>query len=463
MKALPTAFLEALRAALPDDALQTGRAATLAYGVDNSAFHGEAQAVAWPTGHEQVEAILAACHAHGVPVVARGRGSNTTGASVPVHGGLVLSFERMNRILAIDPGNRAAVVEPGLLNGDLQRALAPHGLFWAPDPTSAPWSSIGGNLACNAGGPRAVKYGACRDNLLALRAVDGRGRGFRSGAAVTKNATGFDLARLLVGSEGTLALITEATLLLRPLPQARRGLRAVYRDTVAAAEAVARLMAQPVTPAAVEFMDEAALALVRQRGVDLPDEAGALLLLEVDGRAATLDEDVGAITEAARGEGLIALDSAADASALADLWAARKALSPALKSLAPDKINEDVVVPVSRLPDLVAACRQLAAAHPIAIVCFGHAGNGNLHVNLMFDRADPVQAAAAAQCLDAVFERVLALGGALSGEHGIGLGKRDFMARALQPATLDLMRAIKRQFDPAGLLNPGKLLPDATP
>lgn len=456
--ALPAALLDRLRAALPADGLLLDPASALAYGVDNSSFRGVAQAVALPTTHTEVEALLQACAEHAVPVVARGRGSNTTGASVPSAGGLVVSFERMRRILAIDPANRVAVVEPGVLNGDLQEALRPLGFFWAPDPTSAPWSTIGGNLACNAGGPRAVKYGACRDNLLALRAVDGRGRGFRSGAAVTKNATGLDLARLLVGSEGTLALITEATLLLTPLPQARRGLRALYADVEAAAEAVARLMAQPVVPSALEFMDGAALDLVRARGVDLPD-AGALLLVEVDGRRQALDDAMDAVATAARGRGLVDLEIAADPAALTSLWAARKALSPALKQLAPDKINEDVVVPVAQLPALVAATRVLEREHPLRIVCFGHAGNGNLHVNLLFDRTDTAQAAAAQVCLQSVFATVLALGGMLSGEHGIGLAKRDFMAGALDPVALELMRAIKRQFDPDGLLNPGKLLP----
>ncbi len=457
--ALPAALLAQLQQCLPPDALLTDGASSLAYSIDNSSYVGTAQAVALPKTRAHVEAIVAACYAHRVPLVARGRGSNTTGASVPTHGGVVISFERMNRIVAIDPANRVAVVEPGVLNGDLQAALAAHGFFWAPDPTSAPWSTIGGNLACNAGGPRAVKYGACRDNVLALRAVDGQGRDFRSGAAVTKNASGFDLARFLVGSEGTLALITEATLLLRPLPQSRVGLRALYRDVESAAAAVARIMAQPAAPSALEFMDAAALSLVRERGVELSADAGALLLIEADGRADALVADIEAIQAAAQGDGLISSKVARDSAALAALWGARKALSPALKSLAPDKINEDVVVPVARLPDLVAATRALEREHPLRIVCFGHAGNGNLHVNLMFDRRVADQAQAAETCLHALFEKVLELGGTLSGEHGIGLAKRSFMSRAIDPVALELLRAIKRQFDPAGILNPGKLLP----
>ena len=448
-----------LAAILPADALLRGAAERLAYATDNSKREGLPDLVALPETHEQVVAAVQACAELGVPLIARGRGSNTTGASIAPDGGLVLSLERMQRILAIRPGDRAAVVEPGVVNGELQHALAAQGMFWAADPTSAPYASIGGNIACNAGGPRTLKYGSARDNLLALRAVDGRGRAFRCGAAVTKNSTGFDLVRLLAGSEGTLAIITEATLKLTPLAEARRGLRALFHSVDAAAAAVARLMAQPVLPTTLEFMDDAAVRLVRERGLTLPAQAQALLLLDVDGRAATLDDAVAALRAAAAGEGLLAFEAAGSEAELESLWAARRALSPALRSVAPDKINEDVVVPVSRIPDLLARVRALSAEHAIPIVCFGHAGNGNLHVNLLFDGAAPGVRLRAEACLNAVFGAVLDLGGTLSGEHGIGLAKRDFMARALDPTTLELMRAIKAQFDPGGILNPGKLLP----
>lgn len=454
---------ERLRGVLAADALLHGIAERQAYATDNSRREGRPNLVALPDTHEQVVAIVRACHELGVPLIARGRGSNTTGASIAPQGGLVLSLERMQRVLAIRPGDRAAVVEPGVLNGELQKALAPHGFFWAADPTSAPYSSVGGNIACNAGGPRTLKYGSARDNLLALRAVDGRGRAFRAGAAVSKNSTGFDLVRLLAGSEGTLAIVTEATLKLTPLPQARRGMRALYASVDAAAAAVARLMAQPVLPTTLEFMDDSAVRLVRERGVDLPVAASAALLLDVDGREAALDDAIAALHDAARGDGLVEFRAANNAAELEALWAARRALSPALRAIAPDKINEDVVVPVSRIPDLLARVRQLAAEFALTIVCFGHAGNGNLHVNLLFDGSRPGVRDSAERCLDAVFSAVLALGGTLSGEHGIGLAKRDFMTRALDPTCLDLMRALKAQFDPKGILNPGKLLPEAAP
>ena len=299
--------------------------------------------------HTQVEALVRACRAHRVPVIARGRGTNTTGATVPVHGGVVVSFERMNRILRIDPDNRLAVVEPGVLNGDLQRALAPRGFFWPPDPTSAPWCSIGGNLACNSAGPRAVKYGSPRENTLGLRAVAGTGEGFRCGTYTSKGATGYDLTRLLIGAEGTLALITEATLKLTPKPSALRTLRATYRDVASAAHAVARIMAQPVTPCALEFIDDVALKLAHAHGGDSVPLAGAMLMIEVDGEPDSLASAVDAVSHAARGEGLEQLHVAQTAEDAQALWSARKALSPAQRTISPNKINEDVVVPVSQI------------------------------------------------------------------------------------------------------------------
>ncbi|QDH70966.1 FAD-binding oxidoreductase [Marilutibacter alkalisoli] len=459
MTGLPAALDRELAALLGDGWL-TDPGERFTYGYDNSRREAMPDAVALPRTTAQVQALVRACRRHRVPIVARGRGTNTTGAAVPVAGGVVVSFEHMDRILDIRPGDRCAVVEPGVLNGDLQAALVPHGLFWPPDPTSAGYSTVGGNFACNAGGPRAVKYGASRDNVLALTAVTGAGELIRCGSATTKGSTGYDLQRLLVGSEGTLALIVEATLRLVPAPVERRAIRALYRDVAAAAQAVARLMAQPMTPSMLEFMDHHAVRLARDvGGADLPPEAGALLMIEADGDAQTLPHAVEALMRAAGGDGLVSLDEAADDAARERLWAARKALSPALRTLAPGKINEDVVVPVSRIPDLVDGVQALSAESGLPIVCFGHAGNGNLHVNLMFDPADTSQLERAQAAMAQVFELAIRLGGTLSGEHGIGLAKRDFMPRAIDPATLALMRAIKAQFDPDGILNPGKLLP----
>jgi len=454
---LPNALIDQLRATF-GDALVTDEAERLVYGYDNSRREALPDAVVFPTSHEQVVALVRASRAHRVPLIARGRGTNTTGASVPIAGGIVVSFERMNRILAIDPANRLAIVEPGVLNADLQMALRAHALFWPPDPTSAPYCTIGGNLACNAGGPRAVKYGATRDNVLALRAVAGSGEEFRCGKPTTKGAAGYDLTRVLIGSEGTLAIITEATLKLTPLPSATRTLRATYTNVESAAAAVARIMAQPVTPSALEFLDDESLRLARAYGGDAIPVAGAMLLIEADGEPATLDASAAAISRAAEGDGLLELAVAVNAADVARLWSARKALSPALRTLSPKKINEDVVVPVSRIPDLVSAMRELALRHALPIVCFGHAGNGNIHVNLLPRDADEL--ARAEDCLREVFDVVIRLDGTLSGEHGIGLAKRDFMPLVLDAGALALMQRIKDTFDPDGILNPGKLLPD---
>lgn len=456
---LPRSLYTRLRSHLPAGALLTSPAECLSYAYDNSAVRGLPAAVALPERSEQVVEIVRACRAHALPIVARGRGSNTTGASVPLQGGLVLSFERMRALRALHVEDRIAIVEPGLLNAELQQAAAAHRLFWPPDPTSAAFSSIGGNLACNAGGPRAVKYGACRDNVLGLCAVTGAGELIRCGGSTSKLATGYDFTRFIVGSEGTLALIVEATLALRPLPLARRVLRALYRNVEAAAMAVARLMTQPQTPSMLEFMDATCVRLAREvGGVDLP-AAGALLMIEADGDPDTLASTLAVLERAAHGPGTLAIDVAADETAGAGLWAARKALSPALRSLAAGKINEDVVVPISRIPALCAAVADLASRFDLEIVNFGHIGNGNLHVNVLYDPADAAQSRRAQAVLPELFATVLALGGSLSGEHGIGVGKREFMAAAHGPEALTLMRAVKAQFDPDGILNPGKLLP----
>ncbi len=410
---------------------------------------------------DQIARLARLCADAGVPITARGRGTGTTGATVPDRGGIVLSFERMNRILRIAPADRLAIVEPGVINEQLQEAVGARGFFWPPDPTSSATCTIGGNLAYNSAGPRAVKYGTPRENTLGLSAVTGLGERLRTGVLTTKGVVGYDLTRLIIGSEGTLALITEATLKLTPLPEAKRTLRATYRDIHSAAGAVSAIMAQPITPCALEFMDAGAIAAVRgYAGLDLPEGAQALLMIEVDGPLACIDQSVSAVADAARGEGLLELRRAATPADVAALWTARKALSPALRNIAPKKINEDVVVPVSRMGEFIDGLDRLSSETGIRIVNFGHAGNGNIHVNLMVDPDVADELKRAESCLDAVFSLVLELGGTLSGEHGVGLEKRAFVAREIEPGTLRLMSEIKRRFDPAGILNPGKGLPD---
>ena len=441
-------------------ALLTDPADCWTYGYDNSRRQALPQAVAFASNHAQVLAITQLANDFKIPLIARGRGTGTTGATVPITGGVVLSLERMDQIIQVDPANRFVKVQPGVTNQALQDALSKYGFFWAPDPSSAAVCTIGGNLAYNSAGPRAIKYGTPRENTLGLRAISGAGEDFTTGVVTSKGVVGLDLTRLLIGSEGTLAIITEATLKITPSPTHKRTLQAIYTDIHAAASAVSAIMAQPATPCALEFMDGTAIDMVRNYSdLGLPATAGALLLIEADGSEQAVAEAAEHITDAARQPGCLSVVTAASVEDVTRLWQTRRALSPALRTVAPKKINEDIAVPVSRIPDLIDGLEQLSNQHCIKIVNFGHAGNGNIHVNLLVDPDQPGQSDAAERCLDAVFDLVLNLDGTLSGEHGVGLEKRDFITRELDPVALRLMHGIKRQFDPLGVLNPEKSLP----
>ncbi len=457
---LPEAFFAALQHTFPAETLCLDEAERWTYGYDNSRLHNLPGVVVKPESEEQVANLLRLCSEHSVPITARGSGTGTAGAAVPTKNGVLLSCEKLNRILKVDHDNRVMVVQPGVTNQQVQQAAAEQGFFWPSDPTSAEVCTIGGNLACNAAGPRAVKYGTPRENTLGLRAVTIDGNTLKTGSYTTKGVVGYDLTRLLIGAEGTLAVITEATLRLTPLPEAKRSLRATYRDITCAAHAVSRIMAGAVTPCTLEFIDGAALALIRDyTDNDLPKEAGALLMIEVDGSASAIEADALIVQAAAEVEGCLEVLLANSEEEVAALWTLRKALSPALRNVAPKKINEDVVVPVSHMPELINGIDELARQHDITIVNFGHAGNGNIHVNLLVNPDNPVEMARADACLAELFDLVLGLDGTLSGEHGIGTVKREFVARELDPVALKLMQQIKQQFDPHNLLNPDKALP----
>ncbi|VAW58789.1 Glycolate dehydrogenase, subunit GlcD [hydrothermal vent metagenome] len=453
-------FLKQLSNLVPHKNLLTDPTECLVYGYDNSRRQSQPLAVIFPTTEEQVQQIVLTCNQHRIPLIARGRGTGTTGATVPINNELIVSFERMNKIICMDADNRSMDVQPGVTNQEIQQCAAEHKLFWAPDPTSAAFCSVGGNLAYNSAGPRAVKYGTCRENTLGLRAVTGNADIIRCGTHTTKGVVGYDLTRLIIGSEGNLALITQASLKLLPLPDAKHTIKASYSSVDAAARAVSNIMAQPVTPCALEFMDKNALDMVRDySSIALPSNAGAMLMIEVDGHAETIEKESAQVISACQVDGYINSELAQTKKAALALWQTRKALSPSLRKIAPKKINEDVVVPVSNIPPLINGLDQLGRIHQIKIVNFGHAGNGNIHVNLLVNPDSKTEMQAAEKCLDEVFDLVLSLNGSLSGEHGVGLEKRDFISKELGIAEISLMQQIKQVFDKNNILNPGKTLP----
>ena len=453
---------DTLATALPEGRLLTDSGTLALYASDETPRHCVPIGVAFPREHDEVLTIVRWAYQHRVPLVARGAGSGNVGGALPAPGSLVVSFECMQRVIDFSPQDRTLTVQTGIVTDEISRITAPHGLIYAPDPGSGAYCRLGGNLAMNAAGPRCVKYGATRDHVLGLRAVTGDGREIRSGSHTSKYATGYDLTRLLIGSEGTLALITEATLRLIPAPEAIATLRLCYRSPRAACEAVIRVMRQPVVPCALEFMDARSIDALRAYGYaqDLPAGTQAVLMVEADGDAADLAVQLDALNKALAGEDLIETRSGFSKAEITQLWTARKSLSHAVKQIAPRKINEDVVVPVSRLADLIEAIDHMGHRWAVPLVAFGHAGNGNLHVNLMVHEDDADEMTRATACRRELVETVFSMNGSLSGEHGIGSEKRQFVPLEIPPDTLALMRQIKAQFDPAGILNPGKKFPD---
>ena len=432
------------------------------YGYDNSKLHHAPDAVVLPNDHEQVVNCIRLCNHFNIPLTTRGRGTGTTGASVPTSGGIVMSMERMDKILNCDIGNRSVRVQAGVTNLALQNFLKEKNFFWAPDPSSAEFCSVGGNLACNAAGPRAVKYGTTRDNTLQLKAVTGDGQTIHTGSKTTKGVVGLDLTRLIVGSEGTLAVITEAELKILPLAPERNTIRALYKNHHGACTAIQDISSQLHTPYAIEFMDHHAIELIQTHSdISLPDNAHAMLMIEIDGDSESLAISTSKIEQALSNDQQVAIQRATTDIEKKTLWQARKALSPILRNLAPNKINEDVVVPVPNLSKLIENLDLLSTEYNLPIVNFGHAGNGNLHVNIMYDAEDPIQNQSALDCLDKIFDLVLKLDGTISGEHGIGISKRDHVAKEIGNHELNLMRNIKDQFDPNRILNPNKSLPSA--
>ena len=428
------------------------------YGYDASKLNAMPDCVVFPGNAEEISSILKLANQHGFSVFPRGAGSGMSGAAVPDGGGMVMALTRLNRIIEIDPDNMSAVVEPGVVTGEFQKRLLRDGLFYPPDPASLQFSTIGGNVAMCAGGPRAVKYGVTRDYVLGLEAVLPQGEIVRTGTKTMKGVVGYDLTRLLVGSEGTLGVFTRINLKLLPAPESVRTLLAVFPSLDDAARAVSETIRRRIIPSTLEIMDQATIRAVEDHlNIGLPVEAEALLLIEVDGPYRILDDDIEAVAAVCRECGAERADIARSSEERDRLWLARRSVSPALGRIRPGKINEDVTVPRSRIPDLIRAIRELAKKHRLFITCFGHAGDGNIHTNIMLDKKDPDEAARAEAATEELFRIVLDMEGTLSGEHGVGITKSPFFEWEVGAAGLDAMWKIKRALDPLNILNPGKM------
>lgn len=415
-------------------------------------------AVAFPVSAEEVRRTVLLANEHRFPVIPRGAGSGFSGGSVPVHGGLVLSLERMDRILTIDTENLVAVVEPGVVTETLKEEARKRGLFYPPDPASLKFCTIGGNIAECSGGMCAVKYGVTRDYVMGLEAVLGTGELIRTGVYTVKGVVGYDLTRLLVGSEGTLGIVTKAILKLIPFPETAATILAFFRSNHDGSSAVAGIIRERITPCAMELMDRTAIDCVREEaGLPVPDDAGCALLIEVDGPRESVSMEADRVEQACRQYGAIEVSRAGDAQGRERLWTLRRSISPALRKVNPVKINEDIVVPRSRLPEMMAFLADVASRRNLKIVNFGHAGDGNVHVNVMISGTDEEERRRADEAVSEIFSKTVALGGTISGEHGIGISKAPFLEMEVGPLGVSVMKRLKNCFDPNGILNPGKI------
>lgn len=434
----------------------------IAYGYDAAWFERPAFVVVRPENVEQVAEIHCLANRERVPITPRAMGSGLSGGAMPSANAIVLSVTRMNRIVEIDRLNRVAVVQAGVITADLQKAVEEQGLFYPPDPSSLRQSAIGGNIAENAGGARCLKYGVTGDYVTALQIVLPDGRVLRTGGKTVKNVTGYDLRSLFTGAEGTLGTITEATLRLLPKPKHMRTALAVFDSVEAAAHAVSAVMASSVTPAAMELLDVLTIECVNELNATIfPPHADAALIFAADGNyEQAVRGDLESIASILQSHGATTVTIASTQGESDAIWNARRAVAPALARRRPNKLGEDVCVPVSAMPAMIRRIREIALAHDLLIPVFGHAGDGNLHPNILCDRRDSKEVARVREAAREIFEAAVALGGTLSGEHGIGVLKKQFMELDLGPQALDVMRRIKAAIDPHGLMNPGKVFPD---
>jgi len=450
-----------LRAIVGPEHVRSDDASLQTYGVDALGKGHPPDIVVIPARTEEVAAVARLCNAERVPLVVRGAGTGFTGGAVPTCGGVLLSMERFNRILEIDELNLLAVVEPNVINADLQRAVEQVGLFYPPDPASLNLSSIGGNVAECAGGPRAFKYGTTKRYVLALEAVLPTGEVVTTGSKAVKNVVGYDLTQLLVGSEGTLAIITKITLRLVPKPQANATMLATFDGIRGAVDAVSELIRRRVVPAALELIDSDSLVAIEQNlggGLVAPG-TGAALIVEVDGTERGVEEDLDRVVDACRSVGAREISRAKGEAERDTIWSLRRQTSVALKATGLVKINHDVVVPRGRVPELFDVIADMKRTYNLRVASFGHAGDGNIHVNLLLKPGDADEAARAKQAERFLFTRVVELEGSISGEHGIGFAKAPYLPIELSADEIALMKRVKAAFDPNGILNPGKIFP----
>ncbi len=429
------------------------------YGFDASLREGMPLAVVKPDDTRDVSKVAGYAFEHNHPVVPRGAGTGMTGGSVPLKNSIILSLEGMNRILDIDEKNMIACVEPGVINGHLQEQLEDKGLFYPPDPASMKFCTLGGNVAENAGGPRAVKYGVTKDYVLGLEMVLPHGRVLNTGGKNYKDVVGYDLTRLMVGSEGTLGIITKIFLKIMPLPEEVTTLLCTFSTIEEAARTVSALTSSMIIPRTCEIMDhESIRAIENYKSFGLPLDADALLLIEVDGSHAAVSNDAEKIADiCTANNGKVSV--ADDIYSRNRIWEARRSISQALYNIKPSKINEDIVVPRGRVPDMFIELKKISEKHKLIMANFGHAGDGNIHVNIMTDRNDKEEYAKAEKAVRDIFEATIKLEGTISGEHGIGLTKKEFIDMELSEVSIKLMKEVKSVFDPKGIMNPGKIFP----
>ncbi|NLY03353.1 MAG: FAD-binding protein [Campylobacter sp.] len=432
----------------------------LAYSYDATRKEHLPDGVLFPRDEKDVSEILKYCNDNNIFVVPRGAGSGFTGGAIAISGGIIISFEKhMNKIIEIDLENMVAVIQPGVLNMDLQKAVEAKGLFYPPDPASQNYSTIGGNVSENAGGMRAAKYGITKDYVMALRAVLPNGDIIRAGKKTIKDVAGYNVTGILIASEGSLAVITEITLKLIAKPKLTKTAMGVFESVEHAMEAVYKTLASGVTPVAMEFLDNLSIKAVEKRfNKGLPIDAGAILITDVDGDLEiSLDNDLAAIEKVFMENKAKSFKIAKDAKESEDLWFARRNCSQAITCYGSLKINEDITVPRSKLPKLLEKISEISTKYSVTTPCFGHTGDGNVHTNVMVDKNDLDAVKRGYEAIEEIFKVTVELGGTLSGEHGIGISKAPYMKLAFSEEEMNLFRAIKKAFDPKGILNPNKM------